>query len=169
MWQYTNSDELYHYGVPGMRWGHRKPKSYVNAKKNFKQARKEYAKAVRRGWGIEGIKKANQAEKKYNKADMDFTSEKIKYKVSKAKNKTKAEFKAYTKEVGKSGLPGSAMDRQYNDRSTRMYNTIVKKKGKKYADKVVKRVQNRAVATLVGSAVVAVGATVAQAILISRS
>ena len=24
MWQYNNTNELYHYGIPGMRWGHRK-------------------------------------------------------------------------------------------------------------------------------------------------
>ena len=26
MWQYNNTNELYHYGVLGMRWGHRKIK-----------------------------------------------------------------------------------------------------------------------------------------------
>lgn len=47
MWEYNYSNELYHYGVKGMKWGVRKDK-YVtvrqavkNAKKAGKQARKE--------------------------------------------------------------------------------------------------------------------------------
>ena len=28
MWQYNNTDELYHYGVLGMRWGHHKSSTY---------------------------------------------------------------------------------------------------------------------------------------------
>lgn len=32
MWEYNYTNELYHYGVPGMRWGHRKNESYYRNK-----------------------------------------------------------------------------------------------------------------------------------------
>ena len=30
MWEYTQQEELYHYGVPGMRWGVRRAKAALN-------------------------------------------------------------------------------------------------------------------------------------------
>lgn len=86
------SDELYHFGVPGMRWGHRKNPAHYYAKR---------------------VKKLNRLDKKYRKMNlkskkMDYKSAKLEYKgseralVKSAKYKDKASKLARKAEKAKS-------------------------------------------------------------------
>ena len=189
MWEYTNtpsSDELYHYGVPGMRWGHRKKyqtasgglnalgkarKQYEDAKAGRKKAYKEGRNTAGLGIGIKGIEKYNKAQEKYDKARMGELSAKAKYNAAKAKNRekaNKAEFNTYRKAMQKTGLPGSAYDRNSFGNSTKIYNEIKAQKGKAYADRVVKKAENVLVKRFVATTAVTVGAAAAEIYLVSR-
>ena len=171
---YESNNELMHYGVPGMKWGKRKSPeydAYKQSKKDFRREAKNYRKKTRFAFGIEGIKRGNEALKSYQKKEMDMIDAKAKYKASKAKDKikaTKAEQKTYVNAMLRSGLPGSAADASSANRSTAIYNSISKKKGKKYADAIAKRAQRTLVRNVVTSTVVAVGSTVALNILADR-
>lgn len=67
MWEYNNTDELYHYGILGMRWGKRKGSTPKIAKKR-KTVSVDYAKAKRLG-----KKKLSQLS---NKELQDYNSRK---------------------------------------------------------------------------------------------
>lgn len=161
--------ELYHHGVKGMRWGHRKKpdpakQRYKQAKKNWREARREFDQTSGSGWGIHGLAQYTKAENKRNKADMDFVSEKARYKGTKS---AKGEMRTYVNEMSKQGLMGSLADRQSGGRSTRLYNRIKKDKGKEYADTVLKKTQDRAIGQMIGGAAVALGAVIVSGMLSS--
>ena len=135
--------------------------SYDQARANQKKAANTYSRNAY-GIGIKGIANAKKAQNSYNKAEMNTLSAKAKYNAAKAKNKTKAdkaEFNTYRKAMQRTGLPGSAADSQSGGKSTLVYNKVKAEKGKAYADKVAKKVQNRAYAQIAATAAVAVGST----------
>ena len=48
MWQYNYTNELYHYGVPGMKWGHRKRFYETENDYDYRMKRKEAKKLYRK-------------------------------------------------------------------------------------------------------------------------
>lgn len=176
-------DYLMHYGVKGMKWGHRKKyynadgslntagqakQAYKSAKKDVRTANKQLRRSSWTAVGIKGIDKYDKAKSKAVSAEVNRVNAKAKLKSSLAKDSAKAkkaEFNTYKKEMKKSGIRGSAADVQRGGRSTELYNSIRQQKGKAYADRIEKRVQNEAYATFAASAAVMIGANVAAAMM----
>lgn len=70
--RHVYDDELMHYGVKGMRWGHRKAApttSYGNARAEYKAAKKAYNKAWNRASGYSGRHAIGQYVNKNKKAE----------------------------------------------------------------------------------------------------
>ena len=181
MWTYNytqQSDELYHYGIPGMKWGHRKnpqvasaKTAYKSAKKDYKQSVKDYRRSSGLGIGINAISRSRKAESKMRNAEMKMIDRKAKYNASKAKNESKAkkaEFNTYRKEMQKSGIVGSVADERSRGRSESMYNHIKRQKGKEYADAVQKKVQNTSIRRFATSSAIAVGSAAVTAYLTAK-
>lgn len=171
-------DYLIHFGVPGMKWGVRKSEQYKSnrssAKAAYKSAKKDLrtAKRMKNGYiGIKGLNKYRDKKQAIEKASMNVLNKKAAYNASKkttTESANKAEFKTYRKSMQRSGIRDSAADMNSGGRSTKIYNNIKTQKGKEYADKVEKSVQNRAYATLAGSAAVLAGSAALQVYLNKR-
>ena len=184
-----NNNELYHYGVLGMKWGHRKNTSIVTANKAFKKAKKDERRAkigrlFKKETYLAGYE--NQQKNKQNKANVkrlsnarekaafNLIDKKAKYaydkKLAKTGNKAKAEkasmkvhAKAMSKDKYGSGLVGSAADKTGGN--ARYYKHMMATKGKKYASSVEKMYSRKINKTLAASAVVVVGTTLVPAVI----
>ena len=118
MWQYNNTDELYHYGVLGMRWGHRNSKAVQNAYKAYKQSKKDYRKEsiknikniFRKSSWIAGAK--NQED--YKKAHKGITNATNKREKAAFKLIDAAAKDAYNKKLNKTGSKSKALKAEQN-------------------------------------------------------
>lgn len=145
----NRNNELMHYGIPGMKWGHRKaaPMTSVDrARANYRSAKKAYnrsfskasAKSLAAYSPSKKRRKANDA--RWDRAFNDAR------KMDKAKSVYKAEKKQFKSDVKQYRKSKGVYDLNVNkngavvatSKASKVKNSISAKKGKTYADKVTK-------------------------------
>ena len=136
MQDYSYTDELLHYGIPGMKWGVRNndrisnlKRRYDDSKSNYKMAKRAYGKSFNAAYGRSisawsPIKKHREAnDKRWEKAFDD--SRKLYYAKSKYKNikkDRKNEIKKVKNKIEKQSSIGDKL----------MYSSAIRKKAAKY-------------------------------------
>ena len=135
----NQTDELMHYGVPGMKWGHRKalPTSSIrqrfdSAKSNYKSAKKAYNKAFNKASNYSSNHAIGQFTNKKKVAEADKRWNDAINKADKV-NKAQAEYKK-AKQARKSAIKNTykSIDKKTSFGERLVYNDATRKKAAKY-------------------------------------
>ena len=178
-----NSNELYHHGVKGQKWGVRryqnedgtltaKGKKHLEkqeAKSAYKEAKQNYKTVYNNALKENGLiapttvsknREYNKTKNKLNAYEKKVQDARINYNAAKKGNTEKALKKAYGKELRKYGLPNSARDAQKGYKGSALVNEMSKKHGEAFANDVLKT-EKRKVITELSVALAAAGASYA--------
>ena len=141
MWEYKHTDELYHYGVPGMKWGVRrqsgsrskggsKNKNGINKQRSNTSTLKKYQKLT------EASSKLSNELRNVNNNSMR----------SSAKRRKKLDLSSMSDNDLRSKINRAILEKQYND----IYNPKVVSKGRRVATSILEGVGTAL--TITGSA-----------------
>ena len=130
-------NELYHYGIPGMRWGHRKvqpntaaSRRYQSSKLAYKQSKKEYNKAFNKAMNYSSRRPISQFVGKKAKAESDKRWADAYDKAAKL-NKDKSDYKRAKKDYKQTASANSGYSSKQRKRDRAFYG----KRGEKRINK----------------------------------